>query len=183
MAAPRHTLQWIRLERGTATVEAVVFLPVLLIVAFSVGYARSIYAKRLETLVEARRCAWTYAVNGCTTPPPGCVSVLNDVSIADPNDNLGSIEAEVEPLRQALVAAGSALSTLTEIPVLGDALEAMFGSAVSARVQGEVHRPKLYGPDKAFVSGSYYLACNERPRDAESVVRAVFEDVAMEYFP
>lgn len=66
--------------RGAASVEAVVVLPVFLILFISLFYVRDQVLARQATQEQARTCAWLYSANNCefdaNSMPAYCDGVL-----------------------------------------------------------------------------------------------------------
>ena len=84
-AATRHRRR--RASRGVATVEAVVALPVLVLLFIAVFFFRDLAGARHEAATKARSCAWLYSANNCTTVPAGCEGVLTDTTaVGDASD-------------------------------------------------------------------------------------------------
>ena len=53
-------------------VEAVILLPVLAILLFGILYVRELRTIGQRARLDLRRCAWSYAMNGCAELPAGC---------------------------------------------------------------------------------------------------------------
>jgi len=147
-------------------VEAVIMLPVFILILFGVLFAARMAETRQAALMAARACAWRYADAGCR-PVEGCEQVI--VASADTgidNDIRQRVEAE------------SFLDTMTEIPLLGPAVEGIFGSAAVADAGRTVERPTVLGGGAIEIRGSYYLMCNERERTLGGLLREAFCSVA-----
>jgi hypothetical protein len=57
---------------GTASVEAVIAIPTLVIILASVFYISRTLTKTHHAEELARSCAWRYSANGCSKIPSGC---------------------------------------------------------------------------------------------------------------
>jgi hypothetical protein len=143
-------------------VEAVVVLPVFIIIFVSVFYIRSQVLSRQAAESKARTCAWAYSMKNCNEIPPGCEGVLQVVSGA------GRVDDKIEG---ALSSATGGLVGPVIAKVLEPALKAAFGRALDARTQKSYERPTLYGGGTATTSGSYHLACNLTPETPLDVAK------------
>jgi len=63
-------------RRGVAMLEALMVLPVLWILALGVPFVRDRYLSQQRAALQARRCAWEHAINGCRSIPNGCEEAL-----------------------------------------------------------------------------------------------------------
>ncbi len=137
---------------GTASVEAVVVLPVFIIIFVSVFYVRSQVLSRQAAETKARTCAWAYSMINCEDAyPPGCEVVLQ------PGNGAGRVTDTVGNAISG-VASDRAGPVITN--VLQPAIDTVFGSSLDARTKQSYQRPALYGGGTATSSGSYHLACN-----------------------
>ena len=148
--------------RGTASVEAVIVLPVFIIIFVSVFYVRGQVFSRQAAETKARTCAWAYSMKNCSEIPPGCEGVLQVVSGA------GQVDGKIE---KALSGATGGLVGPVIAKVLEPALKAAFGRSLDASTQESYQRPALYGGGTATSSGSYHLACNLTPETALEVAK------------
>jgi len=150
-------------QRGVATVEAVVVLPVFVIIFISLLYVRDIAVTKQAAEEQARTCAWLYTARDCEgAMPAGCDHVLTDApapSVIAPdvdkafNDGLDALKSGETP-------AGGKLVSDAIAPLVGSALEAAFGRAIEANTVHAVERPGLFGGGQRTVKGRYHLACN-----------------------
>jgi hypothetical protein len=132
--------------RGTASVEAVVALPVLLILFASVFYVRDNALALQNAANEARTCAWRYSANNCGAVPVECSQ--------DPIvDDTSNPPAEIREHLPGVI--GDVVFTLVE-----PALKAAFGSSVEVRAERALNRPRVYGGGTKVVHRNYFLACN-----------------------
>jgi hypothetical protein len=158
-------------QRGTASVEAVVALPVLVLLFVGVFYVRDLATAKHDALTKARTCAWLYSANNCNEKPAGCEDILVD------DDEGGKVTDKVAE------ALADGTDRITKSPGMGGAIEhivsamiepalkAAFGRSVAANATNEVKRPALFGQGKQVVAGKYHLACNLNPSTMEDVVK------------
>ena len=155
-----------RKTAAAASVEAVLVLPVFALALLGVIFLHKLYVARCDARGLARRCALEYAMNGCHRVPEGCGDALSPL-------RLDAGAAEASRLRNG---SGNADSFgILDVPLIGDAIDALFGSATRARVEREVPRPWRSEPARAL--GEFTVLCNERPRDVGSAVQRVFCDM------
>lgn len=169
-------------SRGTATVEAVIALPVLLLILFSVLYAQSLQVARQRALVEARRCAWKYAIDGCGRAPAGCPSLGKAGEVSGSGAAARDIDRQLQPLRRQTKKTQSFLESLSNVPVLGSAIEGLFGEKARAIAVREVDRPAPYGGGKAAVQGEIVVTCNTRPQSRETMIEELFKTTIGKFF-
>ena len=150
--------------RGTASVEALVALPVLLLLFVSVFYVRDDAVALQAAANQARSCAWLYSANNCESIPPACgdsavtVGTAGDPPVELPTDIGGPI--------------GTAVTGL-----LDGALAAAFGRALDVRSQKSFQMPRVYGGGTKVVHRSYHLACNLGEVTAETIVEDAWDIV------
>jgi hypothetical protein len=142
-------------------VEAVIALPVLILIFVSMLYVRDQVLARQQADTLARSCAWLYSAQNCTGPAPaGCGDVLGELT------NTGAKNPALEEkLRGGMktVLEGSELNDVVTgivTDLLDPAIEAALGKSVPARAQQEVARPGVYGGGIKTVQGKYDIACN-----------------------
>lgn len=165
--------------RGSVYVEAVIMLPVLVLLFGALVYVRKAYVERQATLVAVRSCAWQYANDGCEgDPPEGCslggVTDMGDqggTRQEDSGDDMGSVLSSPgsDP---------SALDRLTEFPVLGEVFQTVFGEAVAVESRSEVERPEVLGGQTQPIVGGYYVMCNDKNKDAGDLVKELMCSMA-----
>jgi hypothetical protein len=160
-------------SRGAAMVEAVIALPVLIVIFVSVLYVRDLVLARQQAATQARSCAWLYSARNCGGEiPAGCEGVLGELTFnGSKNPALeealrGGVEGA---LREAGVDNGLVADVLTE--VLKPAIDRALGSSVPATAERELTRPGLYGGGTKVVQGKYELACNLAPTTPAEVAK------------
>ncbi len=153
--------------RGTASVEAVVALPVLLLLFISVFYVRDNALALQSAANQARTCAWLYSAANCpddrSALPAACqgAALSVDPDVVDPPE----LPVTVEPIK-------TAIDSLLEV-----ALEAAFGSATTVAAEKSFSPPELYGGGTKVVHRNYHLACNIKKKDLGDVVLEAWTNV------
>jgi len=140
-------------------VEAVIVIPVLILLWVSLYYAGGLVLTQQKMEVAARSCAWLYSANNCTAVPAGCEDLLA-------NTHSASVPPEVSDTLQhggdAAINGSDAKGIVGEI--IGELvlapLVAAFTSSVDAKVEQPVQQPVAYGEGVKVVTGRYHLACN-----------------------
>ncbi len=168
-------------QRGVATVEAVVVLPVFVIIFISLFYVRDIAVAKQAAEEHARTCAWLYSAQDCEgAVPAGCDDVLTDApapSVIAPDvdkafhDGLDALEQGAKDGKAPSSAKGGKLVSGAIAPLVGSALEAAFGRAIDANTDHPVTRPALFGGGQRAIQGRYHLACNLHPTTPGEVAK------------
>lgn len=144
--------------RGAASVEAVVVLPIFLVLFISVFYVRDQVLGRQAAQERARTCAWLYSANNCEfdahSMPADCEGVTTEAPFGS--------EA-VKTVTDKLTGSGKVHDVINAM--LDKAIETVFGNAIDTKVQHEVARPALYGGDTQVMVGEYHLACNLKKKE------------------
>ncbi len=178
-----------RKTRGAASVEAVVALPVFIILFIGMFYLRELTGARLAADQEARRCSWEYALtNNCAAVPVGCENVVGrahygglmpdmDKFVQGIGDGMGSVGASCS------VKAGCSVGSkaVTKVKrVLQNFVLDYLAKAVSIRFDAnkgvEIHRPGLLGGGTGVVSGRYGMGCNIAGRDQNNVADLLWDE-------
>jgi hypothetical protein len=162
-----HAPQRARRTRGTASVEAVIALPVLILVLIGISYVHRLYAAKQQTLLAARRGAWTQAVSGCTLGPSATAS--------GPGAASSGISTYVAPSGKHGDDNG-----LAKIPIVGEALSNFVLPGTSGVASARVQRPKLLDGGVDTLATESYVGCNEPHRDAHKDALSVFTDLVSE---
>lgn len=154
--------------RGAASVEAVIVLPIFVLLFISLFYVRDQVVARQAAQRQARTCAWLYSWNNCdkSALPPECHAVVTDEAFF--NDATAELS---ENLGGGIV--GDALKG-----ILDPVLEAAFGRALDAQVSKEVPRPAIYGGKTQGVTGNYHLACNLKSTTAPEVAKDAWSRIS-----
>lgn len=161
--------------RGTATVEAVIALPVFVILFIGMFFVRDLANAQLSANEEVRRCSWEYAlINNCEEKPPGCDHIVGDghygslrpntdVSLTD----LGKYAASNSS--QGFSAVENILRKFVDEYIL-QAITKKF----DARKTIEVKRPELFGGGKSVATAKYGMACNVRAQKQDDIATTVW---------
>ena len=158
-------------QRGAASVEAVIVLPVLLLVLSGLLYARDCLLEQQRAESRARSCAWLYSANGCQQVPVGCETILN----AGPLTTPGSLSALGEEL-------ANARGKLPPDPLLDHVFDhvlkhgvgELFGSAARAEAHATVERPRVLGGGTSSNDRTYVVACNLTPLEPLDVAKTAW---------
>ena len=154
--------------RGAASAEAVIVLPIFVLLFISLFYVRDQVVARQAAQRQARTCAWLYSWNNCDKDalPPECQAIVTDETFF--NDATTALS---EKLGGGLV--GDAVKE-----ILDPVLEAAFGKALDAQVSKEIPRPAMYGGKTQSITARYRLACNLKPTTAPEVVKDAFSRIS-----
>lgn len=142
-------------------VEAVIVIPVLILLWVSLYYAGGLALTQQKTEATARSCAWLYSAGSCDEEniPAGCQDYVHNThvssvppKIADALDQ-GAQNAMNGGDAKGIV--GSIVANLVAAPLV-----AAFTSAVDSRVDQQMAQPAAYGGGIKVVTGQYHLACN-----------------------
>lgn len=156
--------------RGAASVEAVVVLPVFLILFISLFYVRDQVLARQATQEQARTCAWLYSANNCefdaNSMPAYCDGVLSKAPFGSD---------ATKAVTDKLIGKGTVNDVINEM--LDSAVETVFGDAIDVKVAQEVARPELYGGKTQAVAGEYHLACNLKPKEKIDIAKDAWSHV------
>lgn len=161
-----------RVRRGAASVEAVVSLPILVLLLVSAIHLRELMVGKQAAEMRARSCAWLYSADSCRHIPPGCEGVLAAGRQASGTPSVSAALAEgrrrVERKQKGEIVS-SMLASL-----VGGVLEG-FGRSLDAHVTHDVARPPLLGGDTAVVAGRYHLPCNLSPTTLVDTAKQAWE--------
>jgi hypothetical protein len=147
-------------------------LPLLGTLLVGVLLMHSLHSARQRVLIEARRCAWQHAVQGCRGElPPGCArpSMSRSSDLKQKSD--GILEAS-----RSAVSEGA--QVFDDVPILGDAISGLLGEKARSVVSADVPVPGKPSEPKT-VRGRVALLCNERPQS----VKAIGTRVLCKYLP
>jgi hypothetical protein len=151
-------------------VEAVIVVPVLGILLIASLFLYQWYINGQHARLLARRCAWEHAMAGCGDRlPAGCDGYL----ITQPPPPSDPASGELRALAGAGNAGGQ--SILSQVPLLGAAIDALFGTTTKAQLGRAVQAP--WGQPKIQVRGDMAVLCNTEPVDIGKAIAKMFCDV------
>jgi hypothetical protein len=153
-----------RKRAGAASLEAVILLPVFILIFAGILYVETLWETQQQALLQARKCAWLYANTGCDEEQltQDCVDALHDTEGLTEGNSLA------ESMN------GGVLDGLTEVPLVGPVIEGLFASAFDSRSSRKIQRTPILGEKTVAVIGGYYLICNEKERDMLDVIKDAF---------
>jgi hypothetical protein len=160
-------------RRGTASVEAVMLLPLLTILFAGVFYMSSLYNTRQQALVTVRGCAWAYSKRAC-----GGTTGLDERCVVGNVRTLDTGGAETLGGR-----IDSILSAAENIPVLGTLVEELFGRTFAMSVSTQVPSGPFRPGEPTGVRGGYYTLCNTEERTPGQVAIDIFCDFIGDLLP
>jgi len=147
-------MSFARCQRGTASVEIVVMLPLFILLFVGVIHVHRVGLVRQEALATARACAFHFAVNGCTDAAAEhaiCAGLNPQKGSPLTNDEAGKDTREHHSLIEAI---GS-------WKVVDHLVSGLFGARASARAERSV--PGFMSRHDRKVQGTFYVVCNTVP--------------------
>lgn len=162
-----------RARQGTASVEIVVMLPFFITLFVGIYYLHDLAMAVQEAGVASRACVWAHAVAGCPDArPPACDNLnIDDVAMGEG----GESENNQSKYEHASDEASSTFDKISNIPIVGGAVEAMFGKGV--RITAHRSARGFMGQDQAHMSRSNYVVCNTVPQSWEESVSELFSAI------
>jgi hypothetical protein len=139
--------QLLRDTRGHATAEAVIMLPVFIIVWGAIIFVSQGFEAALDIGARNRQAAWTHVMNDCEG------GVDPGVSVSDATD------PPFGPLGELFALVDAVFST---IPIYRDYWPGLVPEERRFRVQTSVAQPRVLGTGSANVNHDIVLMCNER---------------------
>lgn len=175
-ALKRRVVQ--RRERGIASIEAAIMLPLLIIVFAGVLYVEKLVSGAQRATSTARSCAWRVAASGCGEVPPECP---DDAGEGEPKTQSRLDQAGVP---SSIDLAGIAREEGAEdddrtnnvLSEIGSRLNDLLLDRYEAHVEEEFQKSKILGGEKVTIDKSFSLPCNSKPSSAEGVADALFEN-------
>ena len=150
-------------------VEAVIVLPVLAILLFGILYVKAFAIAQQSARVTARRCAWQHAMNGCGEIPAGCEN-LDHAASKRAASAVGEAAADADGALDKVIDKAAGTGLPFALPLIGDALEGLFGAATQFTASREVRR----GRDTVEAQGRFYLLCNAKPMSPRKAIETLF---------
>ncbi|MDH5670984.1 MAG: pilus assembly protein [Myxococcales bacterium] len=152
-----------RRKRGAAMVEAVIMLPVLLLILLGILFYAVYAESSAEARLRARSCAFRYALDGCEgAPPEGCEGAAfggREIDKAETLDDPTHARNLNDPL-----------SKLGDVPLLGSAIEGMFGRSITVRM-GRTLEPAILRGTTVTASGRFATLCNTRTTSPSQIAK------------
>jgi hypothetical protein len=162
--------------RGAVLVEAVIVIPVFIILFAGIVFFGKIYDAKLNMLRLTRQSAWTHAMANCgtagdpaTTTEPGNLDPAAEAE-DPPGGASGQPDGVAGPLRDALRIVGDAPHK--DVATNGY-------KATQSKTDTSVKADEPIGSITKQVSGASHVMCNEAPFDAD---RARVREAAMQTF-
>lgn len=153
-------------------VEAVILLPVLAVILFGILFVQARASATELARSKARRCAWQHAVSGCDEIPEDCGDT--DTKHRAPKRTTPAADATdggpAQDPDAAVDAVKAETQSLTDLPLIGEAISGLFGTATVFRVSREVERAGFTGK----ASGRVYLICNAKPTTPGKIAHDIF---------
>lgn len=154
-------------SRGAASVEAVVILPVLVILLASIYYVRNQSVAKMAAETKARACSWDFSKNNCNSVPAGCEGFVKEARGG------GAVTKSVDnALTGDFGIVGKVLSN-----VLNPVLKKVYGRSLEANTQVSFGRPAIYGGGTSTVQGTYHLACNLENETLEDLAKDAWHEI------
>ncbi|QQR90968.1 MAG: pilus assembly protein [Myxococcales bacterium] len=155
-----------RSQLGAVYAEALIMLPVLLILWVGVLFMHSQYYQNQQARLVARQCAWEYSEKGCEGPKPSICPEDPETQngyedLPDPLQYMDNKSDQLEKRDRE-----SQFETYKN--PISDALEVdkgLFGSPVKVVASKHVERPSLFGGGKKATQAKQYLMCNEAEKN------------------
>ncbi len=143
----------LRDERGSATTETVIMIPVFILIFGGLLYLGHGYQQAIDTAQLDRQAAWDHAMDGCAGGVPA------GTTLSDATDPPGG---------SALASIDSLLSSITDaFPPLHGVWPGLFPRENRTERKSQFDRPTVLGGARVEVHHSIVLMCNEqRRRDA-----------------
>jgi hypothetical protein len=162
--------------RGAASVEAVVVLPVFIILFVAVLFIRDLAGSKLAADETARRCAWQYSANSCSAIPAGCEEVLKGVHRGSMDTDLSNT---VNTLEGKLATGSTVKDAIKELvqTMVTDELANYLTLSLDSRKTVELNRPALFGGGTIQVLGKYRLACNIQEKNSGDLAAEVWNKI------
>lgn len=160
-----------RSQEGAATVEAVVFLPVLILLFFAVTYASRLYSTALHAEEVARLCVNLYAKQGCSDglPLPAACGGKRPATSKEPKKSEGDDALDAARDNEDVEDVENRLG------MLSDVLDAIFGPGRRASVTEETPGAANVNLPGRRVRAVNYALCNTQPVPADSMAHTLYK--------
>jgi len=143
----RRLCSLLRDQRGTASIEAAVMLPIMAICWAGLFLQAAKLDGALDAAAEARNTAWTHSNAGC---------------VGDSLDYVCDEES-----------GGGAgwMSELASVPIVGGLFGSFAGYGTDVAISRTYGAPPLLGGGQRRFTYHYYIMCNERPMDVTDILK------------
>lgn len=145
-------------QRGAVMTEAVIMLPVLILIWGIILYLHLAFRDAQRNMSTLRSDAWSHAYASCTSTPAA------PTELADGGDFDGEDSADMGGLASALRFVSSTLFMIDE-----------FG----ARRTSEIDRPQTLGGGTRTLEWELLMLCNEQQRDDEDPLWEIWADLGI----
>lgn len=165
-------------ERGIASIEAAIMLPLMCLVFAGVLYVAQLISAAQHSTRIARSCAWRVAVSGCEEIPPDCPESSSDGASTTKSrlDQAGGpTSLNLEGLAAEEGATGDS-RTESVLGQIGARLNEFFLDRYEANVEEEFEKSQILGGETVTIDKSFSLPCNSKPSAAEGLADALFND-------
>ncbi|MBN1653753.1 MAG: hypothetical protein JXA30_08255 [Deltaproteobacteria bacterium] len=141
-------------QRGTASIEAVIMLPVMAVCWAGIFFFLQGFDQQLDAAVEARREAWALSNAACRSAQRqyDCGGVLGSDAASE---------------------SSGWLDGLSEIPIVGWLFGSVFGYSTKVTVLREWRSAPMFGRDEKRSSYDYQIMCNEEEMTVGDLIKAV----------
>ncbi|MDQ3031906.1 MAG: hypothetical protein M3Y87_05765 [Myxococcota bacterium] len=169
MSAPARTgsptegprrLRWrlLRDQRGAVMAEAVIMLPVLILIWGIIMYIHLSFRDAQRNMATLRSDAWTHAFASCTSTA-AAPTELTDAGIFD-----GESRSDISGLASALRFMSTSLFMIDEM---------------GARRTSEIQRPETLGGGTRILQWELLMLCNERQREDADPLWEIWADLGI----
>jgi hypothetical protein len=157
--------------RGTASIEAVIVIPVFIALFIGVAYVSRVAELGQSAEMTARSCAWLYSAQNCKGVPPGCEGYLRARTAVSTGGN--KVDDALHGGKNSLPHGSSAQNFVSGVvgSLLESAIQDAFGRTLDASVPAATDQPELFGGKTVTVTGNYNLACNLAPTTLGDVAK------------
>ena len=156
-------------------VEAVVTLPVFIILFIGVFFIRDSLVVTQEEDTRARSCAWRYSRSACTEVPEDCKDLVatgsSGAGLDDADEGVRAALGDVESAGNASGGDGMEFVKKVAGDIIGPAINELFSRTAVSETEGAVERPVLFGGGTVRIEGHYQLACDLEERDPLSIAK------------
>ena len=156
-------------------VEAVCLLPVLCLLWLSVIHLERLHLTHHDVAQRTRECALRHARTGCdpeASMPEHCANAFTSITGSDAEAR-GIFDRDLAQSVDGSGAQTSLFDGAAKLPVLGPAIEGLFGRGRVARLTASV--AGTAGRKLTRVSAAHHILCDVRPSTAGDVAGQIFD--------